>query len=121
MTLIRFLTVFLFLTVFPAAPVWSDVDMGLLKKGVVKVTTQFANGQKVGTGFIAGQGKKHLFIVTASHVIEGEVEVPQSIHVTFFTHQAISLVTMDRNLRPLPCFKLAGKMQSFGTPYILLY
>jgi len=92
MTLIRFLTVFLFLTVFPAAPVWSDVDMGLLKKGVVKVTTQFANGRKIGTGFIAGQGKKHLFIVTASHVIEGEVEVPQSIHVTFFTHQEEPLV-----------------------------
>jgi hypothetical protein len=41
----------------------------------------------VGTGFIAAKGKKHLFIVTASHVVEGEVEVPLSIQVTFFTQQ----------------------------------
>src|SRR5918995_5885007 len=84
--------------VFPAAwvviggllfssPTWAQADLGILKKGVVKVSAQFARTEKVGTGFIAGQGKKHLFIVTASHVIEGEAEVPQSIHVPFFTHQ----------------------------------
>jgi hypothetical protein len=89
--------------VFPAAwvviggllfssPTWAQADLGILKKGVVKVSAQFARTEKVGTGFIAGQGKKHLFIVTASHVIEGEAEVPQSIHVTFFTHQEESLV-----------------------------
>ena len=87
MALIPFLAFFLFLLVFPTAPVWSDVDIGTLKKGVVKVTAHFARIEKIGTGFIAGRGKKHLFIVTASHVIEGEAEVPQSIHVTFFTHQ----------------------------------
>ena len=73
-------------------PVWADVDIDMLKKGVVKVTAEFGNRQKVGTGFVAGQGKKHVFIVTASHVIEGEAEVPQSITVTFYSHQEEPLV-----------------------------
>ena len=42
---------------------------------------------KVGTGFIAAQGKKHLYIVTASQVVEEEAEVLPTIQVTFFTHQ----------------------------------
>lgn len=92
MALIRFLICFLFLLMFPTAPVWSDVDIDMLKKGVVKVTAEFGNRQKVGTGFVAGQGKKHVFIVTASHVIEGEAEVPQSITVTFYSHQEEPLV-----------------------------
>jgi hypothetical protein len=71
---------------------WAQSDLGVLKKGVVKVSAQFSKTKKVGTGFITGQGKKHLFIVTASHVIEGESELPQSIKVTFFTHQEEPLV-----------------------------
>ena len=39
-------------------------DLGVLKKGIVKVTATFAKSRKVGTGFIAGQGQKYLFIVT---------------------------------------------------------
>ncbi len=66
---------------------WAQGNVETLKKGVVKITAQFSNTQKVGTGFIIGQGKKHLFIVTASHVIESETELPRSIHVTFFMHQ----------------------------------
>ncbi|MCA9453453.1 MAG: hypothetical protein KC584_12630, partial [Nitrospira sp.] len=68
MALIRFLICFLVFLVFPTAPAWADVDIDMLKKGVVKVTAEFGNRQKVGTGFVAGQGKKHVFIVTASHV-----------------------------------------------------
>jgi hypothetical protein len=71
---------------------WAQSELGVLKKGVVKVSAQFSKTEKVGTGFIAGQGKKHLFIVTASHVIEGEAELPQSIKVTFFTYQEEPLV-----------------------------
>ena len=71
---------------------WAQSDLGMLKKGVVKVSAQFNKTEKVGTGFIAGKGKKHLFIVTASHVIEGEAELPQSIKITFFTHQEEPLV-----------------------------
>lgn len=91
MACLRFLAVFVVLTWCSAAPGWADIDIGMLKKGVVKVTAQFSKNQKVGTGFIAGQAKKHLFIVTASHVIEHVVEdhaeMPQSIMVTFFSHQ----------------------------------
>lgn len=67
--------------------VWAQSDLGSLKKGVVKVTAQFAKSRKVGTGFIAGQGQKYVYIVTASHVVEQELEVPESIVVTFFTGQ----------------------------------
>jgi len=66
---------------------WAQLDIGTLKKGVVKITTEFSNSRKIGTGFIGAQGKKHLYIVTASHVVEGETEVPHAIQVTFFTHQ----------------------------------
>ena len=70
---------------------WADMDVRTLKKGVVKVTTELAHGKKIGTGFIIGQSKKHIFIVTASHVVEGESEAPKSIQVTFFTHQEESM------------------------------
>lgn len=92
MVSIRFLVVLLIGLLGMVPPVSSEVDIDMLKKGVVKITAQFPNRQKVGTGFVAGQGKKHVFIVTASHVIEGEAEVPQSIAVTFFSHQEEPLV-----------------------------
>ena len=66
---------------------WAQMDIGTLKKGVVKVTAASSNDREVGTGFIAAQGKKHLFIVTASHVVEGKAV----IQVTFFTHQEEAL------------------------------
>lgn len=89
---IRILLVFwLVMGLWPSS-LWAQGDVESLKKGVVKITAQFANRQKIGTGFVAGQGKKHVFIVTASHVIEGEAEVPQSISVTFFSHQEEPLV-----------------------------
>jgi hypothetical protein len=69
------------------SPAWAEMDIGTLKKGVVKITTEFANGRKVGTGFISARSKKYLFIVTASHVVEGETEAPKAIKVTFFTQQ----------------------------------
>ena len=61
----------------------AQMDIGTLKKGVVKITATSSNDREIGTGFIAAQGKKHLFIVTASHVVEGKAV----IQVTFFTHQ----------------------------------
>ncbi len=83
-----FLAVCVMIVGFIFSPLtWAQPDLGELKKGVVKVTAQFGKSRKIGTGFIAGQGKKHLFIVTASHVVEDEAEVPQSITVTFFTRQ----------------------------------
>ena len=67
--------------------IFAEIDIGTLKKGVVRISSEFSNTRKVGTGFIAAQGKKHLYIVTASHVVEGETEVPHAIQVTFFTDQ----------------------------------
>ncbi len=61
----------------------AKIDVGTLKKGVVKITAASSNDREIGTGFIAAQGKKHLFIVTASHVVEGKT----LIQVTFFSHQ----------------------------------
>ncbi|HNP30724.1 MAG: SUMF1/EgtB/PvdO family nonheme iron enzyme [Nitrospira sp.] len=92
MVSIRFLVFFLVGMVVVVSPVWSEVSINTLKKGVVKVTAQFTQGRKVGTGFIVGQSQKNLFVVTASHVVEGEVEPPQSITLTFFTRQEDSLV-----------------------------
>ncbi len=89
MCILKFLILSLFLmsTVLSTSLAYAELDMGSLKKGVVKVATQFSTARKIGTGFIAAQGKTHVFIVTASHVVEGESEVPQGIHVTFYTHQ----------------------------------
>lgn|SRR5574340_79752 len=56
-------------------------DIAQVKKGVVKITAQ-AEGQqpKVGTGFIVRVEKNAAYIVTASHVVEGDPK-PQ---VTFY-------------------------------------
>ncbi|MGD9850950.1 MAG: serine protease [Nitrospirales bacterium] len=83
-----FLVIWIVVGGFLVCPfVWAQSDLGLLKKGVVKVSAQFDKSGKVGTGFIAGQGQKYVYIVTASHVVEQEMEVPESILVTFFTGQ----------------------------------
>lgn len=66
---------------------WAQVDVGTLKKGVVKITAKFSNAKKTGTGFISAKGKNYLYIVTASHVVEGETEAPKALLATFFTHQ----------------------------------
>ena len=88
MTLVvRFIAVCLLLVGVGVPSVSAQNDIATLKKGVVKITAEFSNGRKVGTGFIAAKGKKHLYIVTASHVVEGETNPPTSILVTFFTHQ----------------------------------
>ena len=91
MSLIRFFVFFLFFIVGVVPSVWSEVDIGVLKRGVVKISSEFSNSRKVGTGFIVARGKKHLFIVTASHVVEGEAEVPHTILATFFTNQEEAL------------------------------
>ncbi len=56
-------------------------DIEDLKKGVVKITTQIQGQQPtVGTGFIVRLEKDAAYIVTASHVIQGDPK-PQ---ITFF-------------------------------------
>jgi formylglycine-generating enzyme required for sulfatase activity len=64
---------------FPHA-LWAQ-DIDDLKKGVVKITAQVEGQQpKVGTGFIVRLERDAAYIVTASHVIEGDPK-PQ---ITFF-------------------------------------
>lgn len=64
---------------FPHA-LWAQ-DIDDLKKGVVKITAHVEEQQpKVGTGFIVRLEKDAAYIVTASHVIEGDPK-PQ---ITFF-------------------------------------
>ncbi len=84
---IRFILSCLFMVGVGLPVAWAQMDIGTLKKGVVKITTEFTNSRKVGTGFVAAQGKKHLYIVTASHVVEGESEAPKAIKVIFFSDQ----------------------------------
>ena len=45
-----------------------------IKKGVVKITAQADGKTKTGTGFIVRLGKETAFIITASHVVEGDPE-----------------------------------------------
>ncbi len=73
--------------VFGISSGWAQTDVGMLKKGVVKITAEFSGSRKVGTGFVVARGNKYLFIVTASHVVEGESEAPKAILVTFFSDQ----------------------------------
>jgi len=57
-------------------------DIEILQKGVVKVTTTtFEGKRKIGTGFIVRLGVDVVYIVTASHVIEGA----RDVKVEFFT------------------------------------
>ena len=83
----RIILACLFLVEAGLSSALAQVDLGTLKKGVVKITTEFSNTRKTGTGFISAKSKKYLFIVTASHVVEGEAEAPHSIQLTFYTHQ----------------------------------
>ena len=63
---------------FPPLLLAQDIDD--MKRGVVKITAQAEGKTKVGTGFIVRLEKDAAYIVTASHVIEGDPK-PQ---VTFF-------------------------------------
>ncbi len=54
----------------PTAGAAQQIDE--LKKGVVKITAQSDGKTKVGTGFIVRIEKNAAYVVTASHVIEGD-------------------------------------------------
>jgi len=70
-------TIILFLTLFVFLSSASAQEIDNIKKGVVKVKT----ASQVGTGFIVRLEKDAIFIITASHVVEGE----RDIKVEFFT------------------------------------
>jgi hypothetical protein len=56
-------------------------DIAQVKKGVVKITAQVEGKNQIGSGIIVKLDEDHAYIVTASHVIEGD---PQP-NVMFFS------------------------------------
>jgi len=61
---------FLFACGFP--PLLLAQDIAQIKKGVVKITAQVDGKNRVGSGIIVKLEGDHAYIVTASHVIEGD-------------------------------------------------
>jgi hypothetical protein len=55
---------------FPRA-LWAQ-DIAQVKKGVVKITAQVEGKNRVGSGVIVKVDDDHVYLVTASHVIEGD-------------------------------------------------
>jgi hypothetical protein len=47
-------------------------DIAQIKKGVVKITAQVDGKNRVGSGVVVKLDEDHVYIVTASHVIEGD-------------------------------------------------
>ena len=47
-------------------------DIAQIKKGVVKITAQVEGKNKIGSGIIVKLEEDHVYIVTASHVVEGD-------------------------------------------------
>jgi Protein of unknown function (DUF1566)/Trypsin-like peptidase domain len=87
-------TTFLLLVFLVFVPVSLPQDIESLQRGVVQVTATTLEGKrKVGTGFIARLGPDVVYIVTASHVVEGSRDPA----VEFFTQRA----------RPIPA-KIIG-------------
>lgn len=55
---------------FPHA-LWAQ-DIAQVKKGVVKITAQVEGKNRVGSGVVVKLDDDHVYIVTASHIIEGD-------------------------------------------------
>jgi Tol biopolymer transport system component len=73
---------FLLLVLFAFVSPCLSQDIEILQRGVVKVTSTTLEGKrKIGTGFVVRLGADVVYIVTASHVIEGA----RDIEVAFFT------------------------------------
>ena len=69
-------------------------EMEDLKKGVVKITATAAGQQRVGTGFIVRIEDDTVYIVTASHVVEGA-----ALTVNFFTNPDKGYEGTTRNMQ----------------------
>lgn len=74
------LCVLLLLAVLLPHALWAQ-DIAQIKKGVVKITAQVEGKNKIGSGIIVKLEEDHVYIVTASHVIEGD----QQPNVMFFS------------------------------------
>ncbi|MGE3151160.1 MAG: serine protease [Nitrospiraceae bacterium] len=69
-TFVPILLLSLYFASFPD-PVLAQ-DIAQVKKGVVKITAQVEGTNRVGSGVVVKVEEDHVYIVTASHVIEGD-------------------------------------------------
>lgn len=76
---LSFCGLLLLAVLFPHA-LWAQ-DIAQIKKGVVKITAQVEGKNKISSGIIVKLEEDHVYIVTASHVIEGD----QQPSVMFFS------------------------------------
>jgi hypothetical protein len=67
---LAFCGLLLLAVLFPHA-LWAQ-DIAQVKKGVVKITAQVEGKNQIGSGIIVKLEEDHAYIVTASHVIEGD-------------------------------------------------
>jgi len=67
---LSFCALFLLAVLFPHALCAQDIAQ--VKKGVVKITAQVEGKNKVGSGVVVKLDEDHVYLVTASHVIEGD-------------------------------------------------
>ena len=74
------LSVLLLLAILFPHALWAQ-DIAQVKKGVVKITAQVEGKSRIGSGIIVKLEEDHAYIVTASHVIEGD----QQPNVMFFS------------------------------------
>lgn len=97
------------LGVIPLASVHAQNPAEIWKRGVVKITATIEGVRQVGTGIIVRLDADTAYILTASHVVEGDL----APHVTFFTtpHRSIpsQVLGMDsRNPKGLAALMVTG-------------
>ena len=63
---------FVLFALWPHAHSHADASIQKLKQGVVKITSTLGGKQRIGTGIIVRLDRDAAYIVTASHVIEGD-------------------------------------------------
>jgi S1-C subfamily serine protease len=82
----RYFLSFLFFSIFLYTVSLSAQEVNILKTGVVKVkATTYEGKHRVGTGFIVQLEKDVVYIVTASHVVEGALN--NEAEIEFFTRR----------------------------------
>ncbi len=64
-------SILLLLVVVAPSTIWAN-DIAQVKKGVVRITTQVEGKNRVGSGVVVKVDEDQVYIVTASHVIEGD-------------------------------------------------
>ena len=88
---VRILLVFLILLSESQIAVVFAEESTPLKQGVVKIISEFDGRKRIGSGFVVGLEEKTAFILTAAHVIEGDVS-PNVLFYSIPSQQFVSRV-----------------------------